>query len=54
MYVVDHSGDQPGYPRDHGSIKNHGWWSKAGFYASSSQTYASRSNTWNAASSTVA
>jgi len=52
-YLVEHSGDQPGYPRDHGSMANHGWWSHAGFYAASSKTYASRCNTWNAASSGV-
>ena len=33
LYVVNNSGDQPGYPRDHGSLKNHGFWSKAGFNA---------------------
>ena len=54
LYLVDHSGDQPGYPRDHGSMANHGWWSKTGFYAASSSTYAGRCNTWNAASSRVA
>jgi uncharacterized protein len=54
LYLVDHSGDQPGYPRDHGSPANHGFWSKAGFYAASSKTYAGRCNTWNAASSAVA
>jgi predicted metalloprotease len=54
VYVVNHLGDQPGYPRDHGSMKNHGWWSAAGFYAASSKTYAGRCNTWNANSTAVA
>jgi len=54
VYLVEHSGDQPGYPRDHGSLKNHGFWSHAGFNASSSSTSAGRCNTWNAASSAVA
>jgi uncharacterized protein len=54
LYLVDHSGDQAGYPRDHGSMANHGWWSKTGFYAASSKTYAGRCNTWSAASSRVA
>lgn len=53
-YLVEHSGDMKGYPRDHGSFANHGWWSHAGFYAASSTTYAGRCNTWNAASSRVA
>ena len=54
VYLVEHSGDQPGYPRDHGSLQNHAFWSKAGFYAASSKTYASRCNTFNATSAYVA
>jgi hypothetical protein len=53
VYVVDHSGDQPGYPRDHGSMKNHGFWSKAGFNASRSYAVAGNCNTWNANSTYV-
>ncbi|GAA1592016.1 hypothetical protein GCM10009804_55390 [Kribbella hippodromi] len=53
VYLVQHSGDQSGGARDHGSMKNHGWWSQAGFYAASSKTYAGRCNTFNAASSAV-
>lgn len=53
-YLVEHSGDQKGYPRDHGSPANHGWWSHAGFYAASTKTYAGRCNTWNAAAWRVA
>ena len=54
VYLVQNSGDQPGYPRDHGSMKNHSWWSQTGFYAASSKTYAGRCNTWNANSTAVA
>ncbi|TCC27587.1 neutral zinc metallopeptidase [Kribbella speibonae] len=54
LYVVNNSGDQPGYPRDHGSLKNHGFWSKAGFNASRSYTVAGNCNTWNANSTYVA
>jgi hypothetical protein len=53
-YLVEHSGDQPGQVRDHGSPANHGWWSHAGLYAASSKTYAGRCNTWNATSAYVA
>jgi hypothetical protein len=52
-YLVAHSGDMKGYPRDHGSFANHNWWSTTGFYAASSKTYAGRCNTFNAASSRV-
>ena len=54
VYLVDHSGDQPGYPRDHGSLKNHSFWSKAGFYAESTKTYAGRCNTFKEPSAYVA
>lgn len=30
-WLVAHSGDLPGYPRDHGSLINHTFWSKRGF-----------------------
>lgn len=42
-YLVSHSGDQPGYPRDHGTWTNHQFWSYAGFngrHAASCQTFA--------------
>jgi predicted metalloprotease len=52
-YLVAHSGDMKGYPRDHGSFANHNFWSTAGFNATSSRTYASRCNTFNAVSSRV-
>ncbi|MEV8373718.1 neutral zinc metallopeptidase [Kribbella sp. NPDC056861] len=53
-YLVEHSGDIKGYPRDHGSFANHGFWSHSGFYAASSKTYANRCNTFNSASARVA
>lgn len=53
-YLVEHSGDVKGYPRDHGSFANHGWWSHAGFYEASTKTYASRCNTFNSQASRVA
>jgi predicted metalloprotease len=52
--VVSHSGDQPGGVRDHGSIKNHNFWSQAGFYAQSKSTYVNRCNLWNQTSAYVA
>jgi predicted metalloprotease len=53
-YLVANSGDQKGYPRDHGSLANHNFWSTSGFYAASTKTYASRCNTFNSAASRVA
>ncbi|NUR96627.1 MAG: hypothetical protein HOV67_15390 [Kribbellaceae bacterium] len=53
-YLVSHSGDQPGYPRDHGSMKNHAFWVTAGFNARHSYTIAGNCNTWNASSTYVA
>jgi hypothetical protein len=53
-YLISHMGDQPGSVRDHGSPKNHGFWSTAGFYAASTKTYAGRCNTYNATSAYVA
>lgn len=52
--VVSHSGDQPGYPRDHGSLKNHAFWSTMGFNAKHSYTIAGNCNTYNASSAYVA
>jgi hypothetical protein len=54
QYVVSHSGDIKGYPRDHGSFANHNYWSVSGFNAKSSATYPKYCNTFNAASSRVA
>jgi uncharacterized protein len=53
-YLVTHMGDQPGYPRDHGSMKNHGFWTTAGFNAKHTYTVAGNCNTFNAASAYVA
>ena len=52
-WLVNHSGDQKGYPRDHGSYANHGWWSEHGFYATSSTTTSARCNTFESAPSRV-
>lgn len=52
-WLVEHSGDMKGYPRDHGSFANHGFWSHTGFYANSTKTYAGHCNTFVAASSRV-
>jgi predicted metalloprotease len=30
-WMTSHSGDVPGYPRDHGSFRNHDYWSRRGF-----------------------
>jgi hypothetical protein len=53
QYLVTHSGDLKGQPRDHGSFANHGWWSNTGFNASSTKTYAGHCNTFKAAPSRV-
>ncbi|MFB6725604.1 neutral zinc metallopeptidase [Kribbella sp. NPDC056345] len=52
-WLVNHSGDQKGYPRDHGSYANHGWWSEHGFYATSSTTTSARCNTYESAPARV-
>ncbi|GAA0608409.1 hypothetical protein HPO96_31085 [Kribbella sandramycini] len=52
-WLVTHSGDVKGYPRDHGSFANHGWWSEHGFFATSSTTTAARCNTYESAPSRV-
>jgi predicted metalloprotease len=31
LYVVNNTGDQAGSPRDHGSTRNHGFWSRRAF-----------------------
>jgi hypothetical protein len=53
-WIISHSGDQPGYPRDHGSLKNHAFWVTAGFNARHTYTVAGNCNTWNANSTYVA
>jgi hypothetical protein len=52
-WVVGHSGDQPGGVRDHGSLKNHNFWSVAGFNSRHSYAVAGNCNTFNASSSYV-
>ncbi|MEU8223221.1 neutral zinc metallopeptidase [Kribbella sp. NPDC048915] len=53
-YLVQNSGDIQGYPRDHGSFKNHAFWVTAGFNAKHTYTVAGNCNTWNASSAYVA
>jgi len=53
-YLVSHMGDQPGGVRDHGSPKNHAFWSTAGFNAKHSYTVAGNCNTFNSSSTYVA
>lgn len=41
-YLISHSGDMPGQPRDHGTWTNHNFWSSAGYngrHAASCQTF---------------
>lgn len=47
-WVVSHSGDQPGQPRDHGSPTNHAFWSHAGFKGDGKGTHAGSCRTWAA------
>ncbi|MGW1340055.1 neutral zinc metallopeptidase [Kribbella sp. NPDC002412] len=53
-YLISHMGDQPGGVRDHGSPKNHAFWSTAGFNAKHTYTVAGNCNTFNASSTYVA
>jgi predicted metalloprotease len=53
-YLVSHMGDQPGHVRDHGSLKNHAFWSTMGFNAKHTYTVAGNCNTYGASSAYVA
>jgi len=53
-YLVSHMGDQPGGVRDHGSTKNHAFWSTSGFNAKHTYTVAGNCNTFNSSSTYVA
>jgi hypothetical protein len=53
-YVVSHSGDQAGQPRDHGSWTNHNFWSLAGFNGDGHGTHAGSCQTWAAAATRIA
>lgn len=53
-YLVTHMGDQPGGVRDHGSPKNHAFWSTSGFNAKHTYTVAGNCNTFNSSSTYVA
>ena len=53
-YLISHMGDQPGGVRDHGSPKNHAFWSTVGFNAKHTYTVAGNCNTFNSSSTYVA
>lgn len=53
-YLVTHMGDQPGHARDHGSMKNHAFWTTMGFNAKHTYTVAGNCNTFGASSPYVA
>lgn len=53
-YVVSHSGDMPGYPRDHGSWTNHNFWSLAGFTGNGKNTHPGSCQTWSAPATRIA
>jgi hypothetical protein len=52
-YLVSHSGDMPGYARDHGSWTNTNFWSNAGFYGDGKATHAGSCNTYAAAATRI-
>jgi len=52
-YVVSHSGDMPGYPRDHGSWTNHNFWSLAGYNGDGKGQHAGSCQTWAAPATRV-
>jgi uncharacterized protein len=52
-WLVSHSGDQAGYPRDHGSYANSGFWSNAGFNGDGKATHAGSCNTFAAAATRI-
>jgi hypothetical protein len=52
-YVVSHSGDMPGYPRDHGSWTNHNFWSLAGWNGDGKGQHAGSCQTWSAAATRI-
>ena len=53
-YVVSHSGDRPGYPRDHGSWTSHNFWSQAGFKGNGTYSHPGSCQTWAADTTRVA
>ena len=52
-YVISHSGDMPGYPRDHGSWTNHNFWSLAGWSGDGKGQHAGSCQTWAAPATRV-
>ncbi|TWD81985.1 hypothetical protein FB561_3109 [Kribbella amoyensis] len=53
-YVVSHSGDRPGYPRDHGSWTSHNFWSQAGFKGNGRYSHPGSCQTWAAPATRIA
>ena len=53
-YVVSHSGDRPGYPRDHGSWTSHNFWSQAGFKGNGTYSHPGSCQTWSVDATEVA
>jgi hypothetical protein len=52
-YLVSHSGDMRGYPRDHGSWTNNSFWSNAGYNGDGKATHAGSCNTYAASASRI-
>jgi hypothetical protein len=53
-YLVSHSGDMKGYPRDHGSWTNNSFWSNAGFNGDGKGTHAGSCQTFAASATRIA
>ncbi|MDX6291694.1 MAG: uncharacterized protein QOH50_769 [Kribbellaceae bacterium] len=53
-YLVSHSGDMKGYPRDHGSWTNNSFWSNAGFQGNGKGTHAGSCQTFVASATRIA
>jgi hypothetical protein len=53
-WVISHSGDMPGHPRDHGSWTNHNYWSLAGFTGNGKNTHPGSCQTWSAPATRIA
>jgi uncharacterized protein len=52
-YVISHSGDQPGQPRDHGSMANHNFWSLAGWKGNGTYQHPGSCQTWAASGTRI-
>jgi predicted metalloprotease len=53
-YLVSHSGDMKGYPRDHGTWTNNSFWSNAGFNGDGKGRHAASCQTFAASSTRIA